>query len=247
MSDDTAIRARILWAVKEGHRAEEYEDAAAADDDATLPLHAAVADGATESAFAGVWANHLVRGFREAGPVTAGAFHEHLARWQAACQQAIEKRTSREEAWYTEAKAKEGAFATFLGLVLHPDRSWQALAVGDCCLFHLRAGRREDQWPISAPEDFTNQPALLSSQVGREAPELQVCEGTWQDGDAFLLTTDALAAWLMESAPPAHLLQLDPPSFQQRVAEARKAGTMRNDDVTALVLEVAAPASKAER
>ena len=246
MSDDTAIRARILWAVKGGHRAEEYEDAAAADEDATLPLHAAVADGATESAFAGVWANHLVRGFREAGPVTAGPFREHLARWQAACQQAIEERATRGEAWYAEAKAEEGAFATFLGMVIRPDRSWQALAVGDCCLFHLRAGQREDQWPVDAPEDFTNRPALLSSQPGREAPEPQVREGTWQNGDAFLLATDALAAWLMEGTP-AHLLQLDPTSFQERVVEAREAGALRNDDVTALVLETAAPTSESER
>src|SRR5260370_42032120 len=53
-------RWRALSVPKHGHTEDEYEDAWAADPDAG---RFAVADGASESAFAGLWARLLVEGF----------------------------------------------------------------------------------------------------------------------------------------------------------------------------------------
>ncbi len=67
--------------------------------------------------------------------------------------------------------------------------------------------------------------------------------GTWQEGDTFYLTTDALAAWCIrcreEGAPLWSSLDelaadnVDSAAFPRWVAEQRTSG-MRNDDVTLL-------------
>ena len=61
--------------------------------------------------------------------------------------------------------------------------------------------------------------------------------GTWQAGDAFALTTDALAAHLLHTDPAAVLDVNDADAFAVFVADAR-AGGMRNDDVTLLRLRL---------
>lgn len=236
-SGEVQVRSSLLWEVKEGHRLEEYEDAAAVGREGGPLLRAAVADGATESAFAGPWANHLVRGFAEEGAVHPATFRDRLTRWQERCRQAIDRRVQEELPWYAEAKAREGAFAAFLGLVLQPDRSWGAVSVGDCCLFQLRDRELLVQWPVETPDHFTYRPALLSSRQADAADRLARESGQWHAGDVFVLATDALAAWLM-CRHPAELLALEADTFQEVVAVARREGTLRNDDVTALILQV---------
>ena len=60
-----ATASQTFWVVRRGHRPEEYEDAFASDDAAG---RYAVADGDTESCFAGLWARLLAEGFvRAAG------------------------------------------------------------------------------------------------------------------------------------------------------------------------------------
>lgn len=228
------IRRRVLWQPKADRSAEEYEDAAFASQETDLPLRAAVADGATESAFSGIWANHLVRRFTAEGTTEPAPFRERLRQWQANCQEIIEQRTP--TSWYAQAKAAEGAFAAFLGFVLQPGGTWRALAVGDCCLFHVRDAEVIEQWPVEDASDFTNHPALLSSRPEHDVPALLEQDGRWQGGDAFVLATDALAAWIMTE--PAGLLALGPEGFEESVEAARSAGVLRNDDVTALVLEI---------
>ncbi len=222
-------RARALWLPKAGSRAEEYEDAFAFSAEGTWPFRAAVADGATESAFARRWAEQLARGYMASGGWTA------LPAWQEAWRQAV---AARAEAlpWYAEAKAAEGAFAAALGLTLEDGGTWRATAVGDCCLFHLRDGGEERlRWPLAAPDAFGSRPALLPSRPERAMPALRTCAGTYGPGDAFLLATDAVAAWLMRTGP-ARALGFDEAVFRVEVEEARASGALRNDDATLLVL-----------
>ena len=66
---------------KHGHTAEEYEDATAepvAAGDGTVRV--AVADGATESAFAGAWARTLVEEFLNADTTLPETFAESVHR-----------------------------------------------------------------------------------------------------------------------------------------------------------------------
>ncbi len=225
---------RALWLPKKGHAREEYEDAYAVPEGEAFPLRAAVADGATESAFAGVWARQLVEGFAAHGASDAGAFIEALPRQQERWRRHVEARAAGLP-WYAAAKAAQGAFAAFLGLVLTDAGTWQALAVGDCCLFHLRDGGLLRAWPFDAPEQFTQRPALLPSLPGTLVPPVETTAGAWRPGDALLLATDALAAYLLATDPTA-TLSLSQESFRRRVVEARAAGTLRNDDVTLVLV-----------
>lgn len=214
---------------RRGHRAEENEDAAAGPRALRGAVRAAVADGATESAFAGVWAGALAEAWVRHGR-TAGALEAAragLAEHVAARAPSL--------AWYAAAKTEEGAFATLLGLEIRQDGGWRAEAVGDACLFLLREGGTLLAWPIADPEAFSNRPALLGSRTG--APEAEEAAGRWERGDRFLLATDALAAHLLRHGPAA-ALGLDAEAFAAFVEDARERG-MKNDDVTLVEMRVA--------
>lgn len=215
----------------------DYEDAAAVAV-GDWPVCAAVADGATESVFARAWAKRLVRGVVQEGATTAEAFQDASAQWQAEWAASARERAI-DRPWYVAAKAAEGAFATVLGLSLHADGRWRAVAVGDCCLFHLRDDALIQSWPFEAADAFTNRPALVPSQPAQDAPAPDAATGSWRAGDSFLLATDAVAAWLMRSDPIA-VRTLTSDDFRGRVEAARADGTLRNDDATLLVLELTA-------
>ena len=55
--------------------------------------------------------------------------------------------------------------------------------------------------------------------------------GTWADGDAFLLVSDALAAWLLD-ADPAVALSWTASGAKDAIRSARSAGALTNDDAT---------------
>ena len=233
-----SVAHRTYAVPKAGGEEGDYEDAAAvAVDD--WPVCAAVADGATESVFARAWAKQLVRGVVQKGATTAEAFRDASAQWQAEWAASARERAT-DRPWYVAAKAAEGAFATVLGLSLHADGRWRAVSVGDCCLFHLRDGDLVQSWPFEVADAFTNRPALVPSQPTQDAPAPDAATGSWQAGDSFLLATDAVAAWLMRNDPAAvSTLAFD--DFQGHVEAARADGTLRNDDATLLVLELASP------
>lgn len=227
---------RAFWAPKAGQEAADYEDAHAvrAGDG---PVRAAVADGATESAFARPWAEALVEGYVRGGVSGAEALAAHLPAWRRAWEEAVRPRLAGLP-WYAAAKADEGAFAALLGLAVDPGGAWHALSVGDACLFHLRDEEVLASWPFEDADAFTNRPALLATRPDVSAPPVAERAGRWRSGDAFLLATDALAAWLLRT-DPADARMWDAARFEARVAEGRADGTLRNDDITLLVLEVA--------
>lgn len=214
-----------------GSRPEEYEDAAAVSEPAAGPLRAAVADGATETAFSGLWARLLVEASVEAG-LTLRAGDPALARCREAWRAEVGRKTT-DAAWYVAAKAAEGAYAALLAFTLHPDGRYEAAAVGDCNLFHLRGAEVVRTWPFETPEAFTFRPALLGSLPESSDPAATTSSGVWHPGDVFLLATDAAAAWLL-GASAFEAAAGDAAYFETEVAAARAKGRLRNDDVALL-------------
>src|SRR5437763_357861 len=95
-----------FWLPKHGNSLDEYEDAF--EGDATRGRFA-IADGATESSFAGCWAKLLVEGF-----VHSPAQPWKWADWLPPLQQRwLAEVGARPRPWYAETKFEEGAFATF--------------------------------------------------------------------------------------------------------------------------------------
>ncbi len=237
------MRIETLWLPKSGHADDEYEDAFAASDPETFPFRAAIADGATESAFSGGWARTLAGEY-----LKSGALMEAAASARRLFSPVLDGR------WYVEAKATEGAHAALLGLELgaHPvvprrapdvqarrpagvgaDRGgWRAESVGDCCLFHVRGGELRRSWPFADAGEFHHRPELISSRA--DDVEAEIIEGAWQAGDTFVLATDALAAWLLEAGVEPLLTADD---FDALVEVARRS-TLRNDDTTAVIIRL---------
>ena len=152
--------------------------------------------------------------------------------------------------WHGEAKARAGAFATVLGLAIGAESgrlSWQAMAVGDSCLFVVRDGRLRLSFPLEDAAEFDNNPALVCSNpdnAGNLWEGVRRSGGECVPGDLLILATDALACWfLAEHAagekPWETLMALDSPAWSGWVGERRRNGSMRNDDTTLVVIEVA--------
>jgi len=240
---------------KRGHHAAEYEDAFAfsqGPNEIENSFRVAIADGATESSFAGEWARMLVRSFRD-------RFFEDIQDLQARTEQLSKKWQGivyrRPLPWFAEEKARMGAFSTLLGLELfatsHESEkvgTWRAIAVGDSCFFQIRDNALYLAFPIERSSDFGNTPVMISSNVARNRTiwdRVIFREGDWRTGDKIILATDALSAWFVQvyehgEHPWNEILSLtladDPQSLFVDWINQRRISLMKNDDVTCLVI-----------
>ena len=243
----------ILWAQKQGNLECEYEDAFAQSPTGHVVeapcVTLAVSDGATESSFASVWAKQLTRSFCADPFLTLEQAQERAGLLADRWNDIVYRKPL---PWYAEEKARQGAFATFFGLALYPgnDRkpsggTWQATAMGDSCIFHVRQGELLLAVPINDSDDFDNAPALIASIPSRNQDAWQnlvLLSGEWLAGDRFILATDALAAWFLKEAEKGHSpwdelarfcsFPQEQAEFSQWAADQRRRGTMRNDDLT---------------
>jgi hypothetical protein len=228
-----SLRWRSLIVPKDGHAFAEYEDAVAGHPGIG---RFAVADGASESYAAGEWARHLVTAFVRQGPADD---------WLAAPREAWRREIEGGElSWYAEDKLARGAHATFLGVrftVAEDHADWEAIAVGDACLFLLRDEARPFSFPLTSSTEFTSSPAFVRTRD--VTPQWKTDRGSLRPGEAMLLTTDALAQFLMTSAEAgdfagAGLRDVEEDAFALWIQAMRSLGRMRNDDVALGVIEI---------
>ncbi|HEY3221729.1 MAG TPA: hypothetical protein VGJ80_13430, partial [Gemmatimonadales bacterium] len=154
---------------KSGNSVEEYEDAWAQRQTRTAPpappappgggMRVAVADGATESSFAKLWAVLLAESYVRSELTGA----EFFARLGAARRLWRRRLAGRPLPWFASEKAEQGAFAALLGVQIdaHQNR-WTALAVGDCCLMQVddvgKGMRVLKAFPLQQSSQFTMSP-----------------------------------------------------------------------------------------
>lgn len=227
-------QAQVLSIPKAGHRPDENEDAAA-HAMRSWPVHAAVADGATESAFSRQWAQILVE--RAVASHTVVPTASALQVWREAWREAIAPQVAAQP-WYVAAKTEQGAHATYLHLQCTANGAWHAACVGDCMLFHVRNGAVKAAWPDIEAEAFDHHPDLISTHPDA-VPNAQTMRGTWMPDDRFVLATDAAAVWLMRTRIDA-ALHWTPDAFREAAETARSANMLRNDDTTVLRLSLSA-------
>jgi hypothetical protein len=235
------IRWRSFRVPRRGHRVEECEDACAAAVERGR-LAVAVADGAAESAHSGLWARLLVDEFVAGGP-DQPAWPAWIAPLQARWEELVQLPSGAEPLpWYLEERYRQGAFATFLGLSVD-HQGWDALAVGDSCLFQLRDGKLSVTFPLSHSGQFDNSPWLIGSRTSPdEVPSRQVLRtcGDCRPGDRLWLMTDALSRWFLSRAEAGkkpwreleELLDSGDERFAGWVERLRASKKLRNDDTT---------------
>lgn len=253
MAEQPWFRAVTYWLVKSGNEPSQYEDASACsqrEGDGSRPGRFAVADGATISVFARDWAAALAEAF-----VVSRGQERRTHRWlQRARNNWIKTIFSKTQTWNVAASLERGSYAALAGLHLaRPRRGcsramYEMLAVGDCCLFHLRQGVLIRSFPIVRSAEFRTTPQLLRSilQPDQQDAEIKRTRGFWQPGDLFLITSDALAAWLLraeeegncpwEKFRPNGEYAEDSDKFAQWIADLRAMSAIRNDDVTLMVI-----------
>lgn len=210
-------------------------------------VRCAVADGATEASFSGLWAGMLVQAFGR-GRIRSSRLVDALAPFQAAWWNAVNRKPL---PWYAEEKLRRGAFSSLLGLTLIEGRdreavNWSAIAVGDSCLFMVRADELLSAFPIRSSDSFDRSPYLISSApVHNRTLERAVFHerGRCRSGDTFYLLTDALACWFLArheegSVPWTTLDHVGEGGCQEDFAAwvtgERRENRIRNDDVTML-------------
>jgi len=247
----SVLLARQFRLPRQGHALSECQDASAGD-----PQRGrfAIADGASESSFAGWWAQMLVDDFVRS-PIAEPEWETWLPPLQQRWARAIGQNGPDEGLpWYLEPGIQVGAFATFLGLVLQPGSHsghapwrWHALAIGDSCLFQVRGDALTLAFPVSHSTDFGNTPWLVGSRTSAgEVPRKQgqILQGDGFGQDRLWLMTDALAQWFLQRFETGHkpwedlehLLRTQRPdqAFTGWIEELRQARQLRNDDVTLL-------------
>ena len=237
------ITYQVFWLQKDGNQPAEYEDAFAPSASNLLPaigkkiqpdFYCAVADGATEASFSGLWAQQLVDAYvaRRLERITPNTLRELAAGWQVAI---AERTRAKPLPWYAEEKLQKGAFATLTGLHIRSDGWWTALGVGDSCLVQVRPGEWIKSFPYSEPSDFGNTPVLWSTAISQNTQVTpKRTHGKWKTGDYFLLMTDALAQYFLSDITVRAQIHnaLSQQSFEALIQAARHDKLCKNDDVT---------------
>ena len=238
-----------FWLPRRGNTPDEYEDAFALDE---ASGRYAVADGATEGCFTGLWARLLVNDFVASAECDASSWASSLPavqkRWDADVR-------SRKLDWDADQSVEQGASAAFLGIMLTASPQgtcqWQAVAVGDTCLFHTRTDVLQRAFPLDRSDQFNNRPQLVGSRMPfgdiRKRHRLWT-DGCGQSGDRLWVMTDALAKWSLvehEAAhDPWHELEslLGSPQteghFTAWIEGLRNSGRLLNDDVTLIAIRL---------
>src|SRR5262249_49715889 len=152
----------------------------------------------SDSCFSQQWAELLAHGYGRglwSHDVSEGALADAQAQWQAYVSKL-------DLPWYAAEKVELGAYAAVVGMTIRQDdRTWDVVALGDSCLFHIRKGRIVASSPLTRSSEFGSLPYLLASNPGNndEALDRKLVRlnNKWMSGDIFLLLSDALAAWLL--------------------------------------------------
>lgn len=212
------------------------------------PRRVAVSDGVSNAWHSGAWSKALVWQFIRPGSSALNAFPAWLAEVQASwAKKPVDlSRTP----GFLRSKVFRGAFATLLGVEFHEETDggivYQALAVGDSCLFHLRDGHLLRSFPLTTAEAFGSAPMTLPSAARFSAnvlPHVATTGGDLAPGDRLLLATDALACHLLACAAvdpdwwlPMETRFKDATALRTYVADARATRRLADDDTTALLL-----------
>ena len=232
---------------KTGHTPAECEDAIAYN---LGNNRFAIADGATEAFDARNWADQLVVSWvlRE-DALSSAEF------WDFITEQGLILSASWSKLrlpWYSEEKARAGSFAAFIGIEIDIDAgSWQAIALGDSCLIQLRNCQVINSLPIAASTEFNSTPILAPSNTylqSEAALQILSKRGDLENGDKFLLLSDAVAAWFFRIFEKneldllrqfASLLDSDDEVTLVNFFETeRSAQRLKDDDIAVLGIEV---------
>lgn len=241
---------------KVGERKTDIEDAYRWSSDRTL---FAIADGVSASFLAKDWANFLVKYFCENHQYSIADICERCEEWLGPIQQQwrqlyLKIKTDKALPWYAKgSKDKDHGSATFVGLKLLPpnqsgEKIWEALAVGDSCLFQINANLNKIvAFPLDKSEQFKTVTNCFHSLPEYRSYQPISSSNLYDQGDIFLLATDALAEWIIKDFENSthrwkELISVDTEEkFIGFIEQLRHDGLIKNDDTTLVRIKVVIP------
>jgi len=239
------LQLRQLLLPKLGHEASECEDVIAGD---TQTGRFAVADGATEAFDARRWAEQLAQHWVQNEKILS---LEEFRNWVAAEGRELQDSwSSLKLSWYAEEKASAGSFAAFVGVEFDlrtETPSWNAVALGDACLFQRRQGQMLKSLPLSRSESFNAAPMLVASDASLHDSSMTsvvIDSGGCERDDVFWLMSDAAACWFLQRLEQndVGVEELLTTKADEELAQffdvEREAGRIRNDDLAVVRIEV---------
>ncbi len=239
---------------KQGNTDEECEDSIFVKITETqkrkVRLRIAIADGATESSFAKEWSNLLTKSFDKFNLPLKATLLTKLPELRKKLEVFLK---DKQLPWYAQEKAENGAFSAFLGIRIDlENHNYEALAIGDCCLFHVRNEAVIKHFPVKNSAEFGNNPYLISSKPNKNADLENYIVEEKEDlnkGDILFLMSDALAHWFMKyneiNEHPWKILlgfngknKEEKQKFNSWLTERRASKEIKNDDVVLAIIEL---------
>ena len=229
------------WLPKHGTALSDWEDGAAY---SRATGWFAVADGASTGNNSREWAYMLASSFIANHPVDV--FEDSatgLVAWVESTRERFDPKSdefprSKAPQWVQRAGSLRGSHATLLAGRLS-ETHVEALAVGDCCLFHWGSAGIRKSFPLDNTEQFGTSPDLVSSHAGKNEPlnsAVRRYREQLQPGDVIFVASDALAEWLTRSISELKVWELlsriGHQGFGDLCRDLRANHHMKNDDVT---------------
>ena len=246
----TMLDFRQFLLPKAGYSSGECEDAVCASKEKG---RFAVADGATEAFDSRRWARMLTKAWvlSRSISIEPGVLLETLSRMGVRLDAKWE---NRDLPWYAQEKRLSGAYAAFAGLAFEDSEQecrWLFVGLGDCCMFHERDGKLVESIPYVSPEEFGYSlvlvPAKMPDNLAKLYKGMRIRNGIAVEGDVFLLVSDALACWYLRHAVGNAGRRRDfhyglrngiAGEFMDLVTQERSTGSLRNDDVAVVRIEI---------
>lgn len=215
----------------------------------------ALADGAGSSLYPGKWAEILVQSFCYSREDAVAKLRQSYQEWLKPLQEEWRQyyltklRSPNRKWWEGGSQIKSHGSATFIGLRLHTldsieQRQWQAVAVGDSCLFKLESETQNLlAFPLKNSQAFKGTTQCFESLPEYSSFPPQFEEGAYDERDIFLLATDALAQWILtDYENQGHewqkMFELEAlEDFVSAIAHLRSHNLIKNDDTTVALIK----------
>jgi len=250
---------------KKGEFLEDCQDAYRVNKDS---LRFAVADGATREFFSGQFAIELVEKFcfdksqLNRDILSSDRYEEWLVSTQDRWKEYLKNMIDNEEVTYLVENRyyeNDSGASTFVGLELNRDNfTFKAMIIGDSCLFHIRDNKIKMCCLIDDYEEFDNSPDFFFSRAfvfdenneatKREFIQPEIISRPFEEGDYFLLASDAMSRWLLMQQYKerwddvwSSLLKEDRCWYKNFIEDIREDedNRLEDDDITILIISTA--------
>jgi len=215
-----------------------------------------VADGATRSFYSSIWAALLVKYFCSQKFDNKILFKKKdWKKWlipiQKKWRKIVKERVAKNNKYFlvNRLNQRESAVSTFAGLEFHNKKgflSWQAMIIGDTCLFHIKSNQSGtysiERHLLKDASQFDSFPDFFASYEKDNRYEPTFLKGKCHSGDYFVIATDALSQWIMSYLDINKLFPL--PTLRKiskkTLEELRenKDVKLENDDVAIIVIKI---------